>query len=573
MTNREIAGVFELMADVLELQGANVFRVRSYRRAGRVIGDLTDDLADLAEAGKLEGLPGIGASFVEKIQELLATGKLGDYQELMASVPAGVVEMLRVPGLGPKTAGVLYKQGGIESIDQLAAAIEAGKLTDLPGLGAKKLENLQKGIRTYRAGQERITLGVALPIAEAIAEHLRGLDGVAEVMPAGSLRRRRETIGDVDILVSSKRGKAVVDAFVGMANVEEVLAAGETKGSVRVQGGLQVDLRVVAPQSFGAAAQYFTGSKAHNIRLRDIAIGKKLKLNEYGVFRGDERVAGKTEKAVYKALGLPWMPPELREDRGEVEAAAKGKLPKLIELEDIRGDLHMHSTASDGKATLEQMARACIERGYDYMCITDHSQSLKVAGGLSPAELRTQRREVDALNEKLDGFRILAGCEVDILSDGSLDLPDAMLGELDFVIASVHTGMQQSEERVTERVVKAMRHPLVHAIAHPTGRVLGRRDPSALDFEAVVRTAVETGTALEINAFPDRLDLNDVHARAARDAGATLVIDTDAHEPAHLGVMRFGVATARRGWVRKADVLNTLPLGKLLERLKAKRGE
>jgi len=572
MKNRELAEIFDRMADVIELQGGNPFRVRSYRKASRIIGDLTDDIADLAREGRLGELPGIGESFVQKIQEYLETGRLAAHDELVAQVPPGVLEMMHVPGLGPKTAGLVYKKAGIESIDQLAEAIEAGKLADLPGLGAKKLQNILKGIQVYRSGQGRVLLGVALPIAEEIIEHLGRVKGVRDILPAGSLRRCRETIGDVDILVSSTKGKAIVEAFTRLPMVQDVLAAGETKGSVRVEGGLQVDVRVVPPKSFGAAAQYFTGSKAHNIRLRDIAIDKKLKLNEYGVFKGDRQIAGKTEEEVYATLGLPWIPPELREDRGEVEAAQKGELPELIEPHDIRGDLHMHSTYSDGNASIEQMALAARELGYEYICITDHSQSLTVAHGLDPERLRKQHKEIEAVNKKLKGIRILAGIEVDILADGSLDLPDEALAQCDFVIASIHSGMQQDEKRLTERLVKAMRNPLVHAIAHPTGRVLGgQRDAYPLDFDEVVRVARETGTALEINAYYDRLDLDDLHARRARDAGVKLVINTDAHAPAHLAMMRFGVATARRGWVRKDDVVNTLPLKKLLAWLAEKR--
>ena len=572
MKNREIADMFERIADMLELLGENAFRVNSYRKASRVIGDLTDDVADLAEAGRLQKLPGIGASTAKKIDEYLATGSMQRCEELAAQVPAGVVEMMHVPGLGPKTAGLVYKEAGVDSIARLQEAIAAGKLADLPGLGAKKLENIEKGIRTYLAGQERVLLGRALPIAEEIAEAMRKVEGVQDVLPAGSLRRRRETIGDIDILVASTRGKAVVEAFVALPAVTDVLAAGDTKGSVRVEGGLQVDCRVVPPESLGAAAQYFTGSQAHNVRLREIAIGRKLKLNEYGVFRGEERIAGETEEEVYEALGLPWVPPELREDRGEVEAAQKGELPTLIEPGDIRGDLHVHSTWSDGGGTIEQMAEACRALGYRYMCVTDHSQSLKIAGGLTPDRLREQRKDIEAANKKLKGFRVLAGLEVDILGDGALDTPDEVLAELDFVIASIHQGMGQSEEQITRRIVAAMRNPHVHAIAHPTGRLIGQRDPYAVDFDEIVRVAAETGTALEINAHYERLDLNDVHARAARDAGVRLVINTDAHGPDHLAMMRFGVATARRGWVRPDDVLNTLTLKKLLAWTSRKSG-
>jgi len=572
MKNREIADLFEAIADMLELLGGNAFKINAYRRSSRVVGDLTDDIADVAKAGKLQGLPGIGASTAKKIDEYLRTDKMARYEELKAQVPPGVVEMIHVQGLGPKTAGLLHKEAGIEGVAQLKQAIAAGTLGDLPGLGPKKLENILKGIDTYLAGQARILLGQALPIAEEICEAMKRVDGVREVLPAGSLRRRRETIGDIDILVSSTGGKAVVDAFVALPAVREVLAAGDTKGSVRVDGGLQVDCRVVPPESFGAAAQYFTGSKAHNVRLREIAIGTKLKLNEYGVFQGDKQIAGKTEEEVYKALGLPWVPPELREDRGEIEAALKGKLPALLEPKHVRGDLHLHSTHSDGSASIADMAAACRKLGYDYMCVTDHSQSLKVAGGLTPQDLRKQRKEIDALNRKLRGFLVLAGCEVDILADGSLDLPDATLAGLDLVVASIHSGMQQSEQRLTRRIVAAMRHPHVHAIGHPTGRIMGQREPYPLDFDHIVRAARATGTALEINAYYERLDLNDVHVKAAREAGVKLLLGSDAHSPDQLRMMRFGIATARRGWAGPRDVVNALPSARLLAwtRLKAK---
>ena len=560
MKNREIADLFDTIADMLELTGANAFRVNSYRRVSRVIGDLTDDVATLAEAGTLTSLSGVGKGTAKHIEEYLASGTISTYEELKDTVPSGLVEMMRVQGIGPKTAAMLHQKAGIESIEQLAKAIDEGGLTDLPGIGPKTLENMQKGIATYRAGQGRTLLGRALATADAIAAMMRDVPGVGDVLPAGSLRRRRETIGDIDILASSARGKAVVEAFVALPCVADVLAAGDTKGSVRVEGGLQVDLRVVPRASFGAAAQYFTGSKAHNVRLRELAIAKKLKLNEYGLFRGEKRVAGKDEEGIYEALGLAWIPPELREDRGEIEAARDRTLPRLIALDDLRADLHVHSSYSDGKASIEDMARQAKARGLEYICITDHSQSLKIAGGLTPERLTTQRKEIDALNKRLKGVRVLAGCEVDILSDGRLDLPDDVLAGLDFVIASIHAAMDQSGKRIMARLVGAMKHPHVHAIAHPTGRLLGRRDPYAHDFDAILRAAAATRTALEINCHEERLDLNDVHARAARDAGVKLFLGTDAHSADGLGMLRLGVATARRGWLRREDVLNTLPL-------------
>jgi len=572
MKNREIADLFDQIADILELLGENTFKVASYHKASRVVGDLTEDVAVLSQEGKLRGLPGVGESIAGKIEEYLATGTMARYQELAAEVPSGVVEMMHVPGLGPKTAGLFWKKADVKSIADLGKAIEEGRLVGLPGIGEKKVENIKKGLQTYLAGQSRILLGTALPIAEEIAAHLGKLKGVHEVIPAGSLRRRRETIGDIDILVSSTRGKEIVGAFVGLPTVREVLAAGETKGSARVEGGLQIDVRVVPPESFGAALLYFTGSKAHNIRVRELAIARKLKLNEYGLFRGEKRIAGKTEQEVYDVLGLAWMPPEIREDRGEVEAALDGTVPELIDVGDIRCDLQMHSTASDGGASIEEMARTCQELGYSYMAISDHSQSLKIAHGLTPERLAEQRKEIDALNAKPGGesFRILAGVEVDILGEGKLDLPDKALAELDFVIASIHTGMTQDAATITKRITTAMRNPNVDAIAHPTGRVIGQREPYAVNFDEALQVAKETGTALEINAYPERLDLNDVHARAARDAGIKLLIDTDAHAPDQLHFMRFGVFTARRGWVRKDDVLNTLPLKEFLAWTKRK---
>ena len=566
MKNREIPDLFDQIADILELLGENTFKVASYHKASRIVGDLTEDVAALAKEDKLRKLPGIGESTASKIEEYLKTGTMERYQELTKEVPGGVVEMMHVPGLGPKTAGLFWKKAEVKSIADLQTAIEEGRLVGLPGIGEKKVENIKKGLATYLAGQSRILLGKALPIAEEIAVLLGKLKGVHEAIAAGSLRRRRETIGDIDILVSSTRGKEIVDAFVALPMVREVLAAGETKGSARVEGGFQIDVRVVPPESFGAALLYFTGSKAHNIRVRELAIAKKLKLNEYGLFGGEKPVAGKTEQEVYDVLGLAWMPPEIREDRGEVDAALAGQIPELVDVGDIRCDLQMHSTASDGGASIEEMAKTCQELGYSYMAITDHSQSLKIAHGLTPERLGEQRKEIDALNAKLGGenFRILAGVEVDILGEGKLDLPDEALAELDFVIASIHTGMTQDAATITKRITTAMRNPHVHGIAHPTGRVIGQREPYAVDFEEMVRVAKETGTALEINAYPERLDLNDVHARAARDAGIKLLIDTDAHAPDQLHFMRYGVFTARRGWVRKEDVLNTLPLNEFL---------
>lgn len=567
MKNKEIAATFYSLADILEIKGEDAFRVNAYRRAARVVEDLATDIAMLAEAGELTTLSGIGAGTAARIEEYLRTGRMQDHEEQRKTLPRGLLELLEVPGIGPKTIGLLWKSLDVKSLRGLKRALRGGKILDLPGMGKKKVENIQAAIRAYESRSGRLTLGAVLPTAETVVAELREATGIEAATLAGSVRRFRETIGDIDVLVASGKPAPVIAAFTSLRSVAEVLAAGTTKASVRTEDALQVDLRVVEPASWGAALMYFTGSQAHNVRLRGLAQSLGMKLNEYGLFKGERRVAGKTEKAVFSKLGLPYIVPELREDRGEVEAALEDGLPTLIELSHIRGDLHVHSDWSDGHASIEEMARAAKRRGYRYISINDHTRSLGIAHGLSVERLEAQMEEIDAVNKRLRDFTILKGTEVDILSDGSLDLPDDLLERLDVVVASIHSGFNQPEDRITGRMLSAIENPHVDIIGHPTGRLLGTREPYAVDLERVMRRAAETGTALEMNAWHERLDLNDVNARMASELGAALVISTDAHHPDHLPFMELGVRTARRGWLGPSNVLNTLSVRALLGRL------
>ena len=571
MKNLEIAGIFEQMADVIEIKGGEPFRASAYRRAARVLTDLPEDVADVAREGRLTELAGVGKGTAQKIEEYLETGAVSAFAEEMESVPEGLLELLAVPGLGPKTIGLLWKELGVRSLKDLRRELRRDAIQKLPGLGQKKVENIEAGVRAYLSRSGRSTLGSMLPSAESMLADLRESGAVLSADLAGSVRRGRETIGDIDILAASNRPREVIDAFTGLSSVEEVLAAGGTKASVRIGGAVQVDLRVVEPSSYGAALLYFTGSKDHNVHLRGLAQERGAKLNEYGLTKGERTLAARTEEAVYHKLGLEFIPPELREDRGEVEAAAEGELPELIELTDIRGDLHVHSDWSDGLASIEEMARAAKARGYSYVAITDHSRSLGIAHGLSVERLAEQREEIENVNRRLKGIRVLAGTEVDILSDGSIDFPDDELEKLDIVVASIHSGFNQSEDRITGRIVSAIENPHVDIIAHPTGRLLETRQAYAVDLDRVFEAAADAGTALEINAHHQRLDLNDVAARRAVQLGATLVINTDSHHADQLWSMELGVVTARRGWVEAASVLNTLTTSKLLRRLSAGR--
>ena len=571
MTNEEIAAIFAEMADIMEILGADPFRINSYRKVARVLAETTEDTAALAAAGKLQSLPGVGKGAAGRIEEILKTGRLEQHEDLRRRVPAGLLELLKVQGLGPKTAAKLWKQAGVTSIQQLAEALSSdrARLEAVEGLGAKKLDQIAEAL-AFAAGAAR---RIRLDEAEAIATRLRAAVEASKkpkrVVVVGSLRRRRETIGDIDILCQAGQRKAgaIIAAFTAADAVTKVLAKGSTKGSVIVAGGTQVDLRVVPAKSFGAAMQYFTGSKEHNIALREIAQRAKLKLNEYGLFtESGKQVAGKDEEGIYRALGLAWVPPELREDRGELAAAAEGKLPRLVRLEDIRGDLHMHTDASDGRNSLEEMIEACRALGYQYMAITDHSKSQIQANGLDEDRLAEQVRAVRAAAKKYKDIVVLAGIEVDILKDGRLDFSDDVLAELDFVTASPHSALSQRRPEATRRLIKAAENPHVDVIGHPTGRLINRRPGMEIDIVKLAQAAAANDTALEINAHPWRLDLRDVHVRAAIEAGAKLLICTDAHEanPAgDLALMRFGVDTARRGWATAADVINTYPPAKL----------
>jgi DNA polymerase (family 10) len=573
MRNIEIAHLFNEIADFLEVKDENPFRIRAYRRAAQTVEGLSEDVAAIAERDALLDVPGIGKDLAAKIQEYLANKKVEYLEDLRKEIPAGVIEMMGIHGVGPKTAKHLYEQVGVDSVEKLEELAKAHKLAGLPGIKAKTEENILKGIAVWRGGRERMPLGTALTLAEAILARLRDLPQVDQIEAAGSLRRMKETVKDIDILVTSKEPPRVMDVFVGLPNVAEVLAHGETKSSIRLRENIAVDLRVVEPDCFGAALQYFTGSKQHNIRVRELAQRKGLKVSEYGVFneKADRRIAGKTEAEVYKAVGLPFIPPELREDGGEVEAALDGRLPTLVSLRDIRGDLQMHTTWSDGAHSLAELAEGVRAKGYQYMAVTDHSKSATVAGGMKDEQVLQMIAEVRALNKKMKGFRVLAGCEVDIRGDGTLDFSDAILRRLDLVLVSVHSRFKMSREEMTARIVRAVQHPLVHLLGHPTGRLIGERGAYEVDMEAVLTAARAAGIAVEINSSPSRLDLSDLHARRAKELGIPVAINTDAHTISQLDNMRFGVSVARRGWLTPMDVVNTWPEKQLVSWLEKKR--
>jgi DNA polymerase (family X) len=563
MTNEDVVRIFEEIADMLEIKGEDAFRVNSYRRVARTIDDLTEAVADIAARGELDSLAGVGKSSAAKIQELLDTGKLKFREELAREVPESVLALLQIPGLGPKKAAVLWHQKNIDSIDALKKAIESGDLDDLKGFGKKSLASLSDGIAFLQNTAGRTRLGEAWDVAVRLRAALANMQGVKRVESAGSLRRARETVGDLDLLCIAADGPAVIQEFTKQPGVTKVLAAGDTKGSVLIEWraghAIQADLRVVPEESFGAAWQYFTGSKEHNVHLRQLAVKRGWSLNEYALSdaKTEKVIAARTEEDVYQALGLPWIPPELREDRGEFEPDA---VPDdLITQADLRGDLHMHTTASDGRSTAEEMALAAKALGYEYICITDHSQGSVIANGLSPQRLRASIAEIRALDRKIKGIKIWVGAEVDILADGTLDYDDELLAELDYVVASVHSGLGKDPAVNTKRTIAAMQNPYVNQIGHPTGRMINSRKPMELDMAAVCRAAAETGTALEINAGPYRLDLKDQHVRMARAAGATIAICTDAHGAEKLSRVFFGVLTGRRGGLRKCEVLNTRP--------------
>jgi len=572
MKNQQIAVVFSEIASLLELSGENPFRIRAYQRAAWNIGGLSQNVAEMTDE-ELRAIPGIGPDLVEKIRQFLGTGRVGLHADLKKEIPSGLLDILRVPGVGPKTAKTLYAKAGVRSLDDLETLTREGKLAGLPGIQKKTEENIRQGIDTLRKGRERHPLGRAIPIAEDIIRKLRAKAPLSRIAVAGSLRRWKETVKDIDILATSAKPEKVMEVFAGLPIVTEVLARGTTKSSVLTADGIQVDLRVVEDGSFGAALQYLTGSKEHNIKLREMASRAGLKINEYGIFRESDgkRIGGKQEGEVYKALRLPFIPPELREDAGEIEAAQGDGLPDLLTVGEIRGDLHVHTKWSDGAHDLDALVRAARKKGYQYIAITDHSKGLGVAHGLDENRLREQISRIEEVNRTLRGFRILSGVEVDIRGDGTLDLPDAALGELDIVIASIHSGFRQSREQITARLLSAVRNPVVGIIAHPSGRLIGERDPYDVDMEALFREAAARGVAMEVNAHPSRLDLSDHHVRMAKRYGIPLVISTDTHVTANFDYMEYGVAVARRGWAVGDDVLNTLPCRNLLKRLRSGR--
>ena len=560
-TNADLAAAFEQTADLLELQQANPFRVRAYRNAARLVGELKLDLvAQIGQGKPLPKLPGIGADLAGKIEEFARSGHLALLDRLQRQVPAGLPEMLQLPGLGPKRVRALYEELHVTSLAQLARAARDGRIRELPGFGARTEARILEAIDAHSSRPRRLKLVTAAQYAAALIEWLRRAPGVGEVTAAGSLRRARETVGDLDLLACAPDGAPVCRHLLAYPEVAEVRAAGDTRATVMLGSGLQVDLRVVPQASFGAALLYFTGSKAHNIRLRTMAIERGLKLNEYGLFRGRTVVAAATEEQVYRALGLPWIVPELREDRGEIEAARKHALPVLIERADLAGDLHAHSNWSDGTASIEAMARAARSHGLSYLAISDHSRRLTVAHGLDPARLARQCAEVEQVNGRLDGIELLSGIEVDVLEDGSLDLPDSALAPLDVVIAAVHSKFDLPRATQTRRILAALDHPKVRILAHPLGRLIDRREPYDVDILAVIRKCLARGIALELNAHPERLDLTDLHCRMARDEGARIVVNSDAHGEHEFDNLDFGIGQARRGWVRRSDVINTRPL-------------
>ena len=567
--NAEVATAFEEMADLLEIEGANPFRVRAYRFAARTLRDLPVEVGEMVAKGEdLTSLPGIGDDLAGKIKEILATGTAAALEAQRKRVPATLTELLRIPGLGPKRVKTLAHELKIRSLSELQTAAQAGRVRTLAGFGEKTEQHILDALATRLAEAPRVQRAVAIPSAEALVAYLEQSSGVSRVIAAGSYRRGLETIGDLDILVTAPAGRAVMDRFVAYQEVRDVLAHGATKSSVRLQSGLQVDLRVVPQESYGAALLYFTGSKAHNVVLRQLAQQRGLKLNEYGVFRGDKPVAGETEESVYASLGLPWIPPELREGRGEIDAAKAGRLPHLVDLQDLKGDLHAHTRATDGRNSLPEMAEAARLRGLRYFAITDHSRRLTMAKGLDSARLLQQIEAIDRLNATLSGITILKGIEVDILEDGSLDLPDEVLGRLDLVVGAVHSRFNLSNRRQTERIMKAMDHPHFSILAHPSGRLIGRREPYEVDMLRIIRKARERRCFLEINAHPERLDLTDIHCRMAKEEGVLLAVNTDAHSMLDLENARFGVGQARRGWLEKTDVLNTRSYAELRKLLK-----
>ncbi|WP_457630124.1 DNA polymerase/3'-5' exonuclease PolX [Oceanithermus sp.] len=576
MKNAEIARIFAEIADMLDFLGDSPFRVRAYRAAARYLMDMEEPIERVAEGGEkaLDELPYIGHDLALKILEYLRTGKVRKHEELKKKVPPGVLEVMRVPGVGPKTAKRLYDELGVDSLERLRQVLESGEVLKLAGFGEKKRARLLHNLELVEAAARRRPLGEVLWQARELVERLEQLPQVEEAALAGSARRYRETVGDLDLLAASRRGRAVTDAFVRFPEVDEVLLAGASRATVFLKSGLQVDLKIVEPDAWGSGLQYFTGSKDHSIHLRTMALDLGLKINEYGVWKGAERVAGRTEEEVYGALGLPWIPPPLREDRGEIEAARAGRLPELVTLEQIRGDLQVHSTWSDGKATLEELAAAAAGRGYEYLAVTDHSPAVRVAGGVPPEKVGERLAAIRAVNEKTGGRPyLLAGAEVDILPDGSLDYPDEVLAELEIVLVAIHAHFNLGREEQTRRILRALENPYVHVLAHPTTRHLGRRGPIEADWEKIFERARELGKAVEIDGYYNRLDLPDSLARRAGELGLMVSLSTDAHATDHLRFMELAVGTAQRAWLGPRQVLNTRDRDSLLSWLREARSQ
>lgn len=567
--NSDVARIFNQLADLLEIQSANPFRVRAYRNAARTITGLGKGVAEMVEEGEdLSDLPGIGKDLAGKIKEIVETGSLGQLTEVEKETPAELGKLMKIPGLGPKRVGALHEELGVSSLQDLEKRAEEKKIRELKGFGKKTEATILEGVQEVSEHGDRIKLSEAEETADALLTYLGKVKGINEMTVAGSFRRRKETVGDLDILVACKKDSKVMEAFAGYDDAEKVLSKGETRSSIVLRSGLQVDLRKVPNVSYGAALHYFTGSKAHNIAVRKLGAKKGLKINEYGVFRGEERIAGKTEEEVFEAVDLPYIEPELREDQGEIDAAKKGELPSLVTVDHIRGDLHVHTKETDGHNTLKQMVDAARDRGYEYLAITDHSKRVSMAHGLDRKRLKMQIKAIERLSSELDDFVVLKGIEVDILDDGSLDLPNEILDDLDIVVCSVHYKRNLSKDEQTDRIIKAMDNPRFNILAHPTGRLINERAPFDLDLKRIMEKAKEAGCFLEVNGNPDRLDLDDRYCRMAKDVGVKIVISTDAHRTADLDFMRFGVYQARRGWIEPEDVVNTNSLKKLKKLLK-----
>jgi DNA polymerase (family 10) len=554
--NKELAAIFSRIADAMEIKGETGFKVTAYRKVSRILEDLTEDIEIVAKKDQLQSLTGIGSGIAQKIEEYLHTGKMKKYQEVLSGIPESLLNLINIQGLGAKTIHLAYKELGVKNLNDLKKTIQDSSLARLHGMGGKKVENIKKGIKIYEHAQERIPIFEAVTVAGEVTEYLKKSPHITRISSAGSLRRMRETVGDIDILATGKEGEKILAYFASMPGVQRVLASGRTKASVFISVGKierQVDLRVVDETSYGAALQYFTGSMAHNIKIRRLAREKGLKVSEYGVFKDKDKIAGADEEEVYKALGLSFIPPEMREDRGEIGLSLEGRLPQVVGYNDIKGDLHVHSQYSDGIMTIKEIADTAREIGYEYIAVCDHSQSVRYANGLTPERLSQQIKEIDRLNQKLKGVKILKGTEVDILQDGKLDFPDEILKELDFVVAAVHTGFKKT---VTRRMLQAMENPYVNVIAHPTGRLISRREGYEVDIDKIFEGAKRTDTALELNAYYDRLDLNEFYLKKAKDFKVKISIGTDTHAADGLQMMQFGVGIARRAWLEKSDILN-----------------